>query len=48
VAPRAATPAAPGAVPTNKPGVGAMGGQGQSGKNVPTDPTPVPQNLQKP
>jgi len=25
-----------------------MGGQGQSGKNMPSDPTPVPQNLQRP
>ena len=48
VAPRTATPTAPGAVPPNQQGVGAMGGQGQSGKNLPSDPTPVPQNLQKP
>jgi photosynthetic reaction center cytochrome c subunit len=44
--PPAAAPAK--AAPPQPGGVGAMGGQGQSGKNMPSDPTPVPQNLQKP
>jgi photosynthetic reaction center cytochrome c subunit len=50
VAPRTGPVAAPTApAPAVKPGgVGAMGGQGQSGRNLPSDPTPVPQNLQKP
>ncbi|HEX5817559.1 MAG TPA: photosynthetic reaction center cytochrome PufC [Gemmatimonadales bacterium] len=50
VAPRTATPPTPAAVPANTgpEGVGAMGGSGQSGKNLPTDKVPVPQELQRP
>jgi len=45
--PAAAPPPAK-AEPSQPGGVGAMGGQGQSGKNLPSEKVPVPQNLQKP